>query len=523
MPLVFQGEDAADLGPVEVESDPPRSVTESLKSSAPVPFVWPSSDYLAMLPMVLNNDCRPTRTIESPFGIEIAALHQIRQPEALAALSEPAWPQEAYGDLLDALVESGAGWTRLHIAWEDLQPDSPAFDPSWLAWYDERLELVADAGVRIIATVAGAPHWAADLPCAPIHADRLDEFGQFVGDLVRRYKGAPYNIRHWELMNEPDSTWRVEDTNGLGCWADANTDQDGRVYKDMLAVGYRAIKEADPGATVLMGGVAHDWFTEPPYNGLFDRYFPDDVMRYGGGASVDVLNVHYFRDWHAEWERWDPGSEDRRNGWLPAPTCGDLFDGEGMAYEAWGVDLHAKATHFSNRLSTCFGVDKPLWVTELAEHGFAGDAASLAGQARYVIQGYARGLAAGVVNITWYALTSPNDPYEQGLLYGDWTPKPAFHAYQTMTSELAGYEYIRSPEIADGEAYTFVDLCGREKTVAWGSGVLTVRGAGPARIVDRWGNVLFVQDGGSNDEDGMLNGSIALQLDLEPVFVSVDR
>jgi hypothetical protein len=92
-----------------------------------------------------------------------------------------------------------------------------------------------------------------------------------------------------------------------------------------------------------------------------------------------------------------------------------------------------------------------------------------------------------------------------------------------MTTELDGYEYVRSPEIEDGEAYTFADLCGREKTVAWGSGVLTVRGVGPARVIDRWGNELFVQDGGSNDEDGVLNGSISLQLDLEPAFVSMAR
>jgi hypothetical protein len=268
--------------------------------------------------------------------------------------------------------------------------------------------------------------------------------------------------------------------------------------------------------------MAHDWFTEYP-GGIFDRYFPDDAMRYGGGQYIDALNLHYFPDFSAEWERWDPQSEDRQRGWLPAPTCGDLFDGEGTEYEAWGVDLHAKATHYANRMAACFGVDRPLWVTELAEHGYAGDPSSLGQQARYVIQGYARGLAAGARNVTWYALTTPNDQYEQGLLYDDWTPKPAFFAYQTMTAELAGYEYASTLEIGEGEAYVFADACGREKTVAWGSGTLALGEAQRARIVDRWGIESFVADGGSGDVDGAQNGSIALALSLEPVYVSVDR
>jgi hypothetical protein len=63
-------------------------------------------------------------------------------------------------------------------------------------------------------------------------------------------------------------------------------------------------------------------------------------------------------------------------------------------------------------------VNKPIWVTELAEHGYAGNPDSLAQQTRYVIQGHVRGLAAGVENITWYALTTPNDSYEPCLYAG---------------------------------------------------------------------------------------------------------
>jgi hypothetical protein len=470
------------------------------------------------LPLVSRDYCPASCMVVSPFGIQIAALHQVEEGMGGQRLARPmaeaewlALYDEAFPTLLEALEESGAGWARVRISWLWIQPDPPPADYVWGPYHDEKLRLVAGTGVQLIATVADAPDWAADSPCASIYPDRLDEFAQFLTDLVNRYKQPPYNIKHWELINEPDYTWPNGWAGGLGCWGDAGSQEDGYQYAQMLAVAYGAIKAADPEATVLMGGVAHDWFTE--YGGPFDRYFPDDVMKYGGGDYTDGLNFHYFPDFHAEWERWVPEGN--------PPTCGLVDDGEGEAYEAWGIDLIAKTTHFRNRMSTCFGVDKPVWVTELAEHGYANNLESLVRQARYVIKGYARGLAAGVENITWYALVTPNDSYEQGLLFDDWTPKPAFYAYQTLTAQLTGYEYAYTLDAEDVEGYVFGNPCQQEKTVAWGSGTLIFAPAGQLRVVDREGDVTFIVDGGTGDADGEQNGAVELQLSADPVFVTV--
>jgi hypothetical protein len=456
--------------------------------------------YTLYLPSVHGHCSQPVPAV-SPFSIQIAALHEINTTDPT---------------LLEALEESGAGWSRVRVDWSLIQPDPPPAGYVWGPYHDEKLRLVAETGVQLIATVAEAPAWAADAPCAPIYPGRLDEFAQFLTDLVNRYKQPPYGIRHWELINEPDGTYHNPEVDpseaGVGCWG-----YDGGEYAQMLGVAYQAIKAADPTATVLMGGVAHDWFTE--YGGPFYRYFPDDVMQTGGGDYLDALSFHYFPDFHAEWERWDPNSQDRQMGWLPAPTCGNLFDGQGTEYYAGGIDLIAKTTHFGNRLDTCFGVDKPIWVTELAEHGYANDPNSLVQQARYVIQGYARGLSAGAENITWYALTTPNDENGQGLLFDDWTPKPAFYAYKTLTSELTGYEYARTLDVPEAEAYVFQVPCGPEKTVAWGSGTLTFSPAGKIRVVDRDGNESTISDGGAGDLDGTQNGAVKLQLTADPVFV----
>jgi hypothetical protein len=477
---------------------------------------------------ILGNPAQVTLTIldndpDSPFGLQIAALHQMQtlmlRP---GASSKTSMTQEelltiydnAFPRLLDALVESGASWTRVFIKWSDIEATAPQEGQppqyQW-SWYDEKLGQIGGAGVRIIATIANAPSWAAASPCSIVNPDRMDDYTVFITDIVNRYKQPPYNIRTWEIQNEPDYTWPNGWAGGLGCMG-----YQGKEYAVMLQQAYQAIKSADPGATVLMGGVAHDWFTE--YGGPFNRYFPDQVMEAGGGLFTDALNFHYFPDFHAEWERWDPNSQDRVNGWLPAPTCENLFDGLGTVYYAGGKDLIAKATHFRNRMQSCFGLEKPVWVTELAEHGYANSQASLDQQARYVIQGYVRGLAAGIEKIVWYALVTINDSYEQGLLFNDWTPKPAYFAFKTLTAELTGYTFYHQLSSPNMEIFIFRDSLSREKTVAWGSGTLTFSSSA-LRIVERSGNSTLVVDGGTGDLDGLQNGSIAVQVTSNPIFI----
>ena len=494
---------------------------------------------------IVDND------VDSPFSMQIAALHQVT-PQAQqmirladgaqaprmgvqaldAARTEAEWIDlytTAYVTLTQALRDTGATWARVRIEWEMIEPITPTEGQPpnyiWGPYHDAKLRLVAEAGVRLIGTVVDPPDWAANVPCGPLYPDRMDEYARFLTDLVNRYKMPPYYIKHWEIVNEPDYTKSDGHDGGLGCWG-----YDGDQYAQLLAVAYPAIKAADPEATVLMGGIAHDWFTE--VGGPFYRYFPDDVMAHGGAGNFDAFNFHYFPDFHAEWERWDARSKDQRWGWLPRPTCGNVYNNQGAAYTASGIDIIVKTTFLRNRLAVCHNVSKPIWVTELAEHGYPGDDASLASQARYVLMGYARALSAGIVNITWYSLDrAPYDPYYQSLLYDDFSPKPAFFAYQTLTAELTGYTYShdRNAWVYDDssrgyryviEAYVFADAAQQEKTVVWGEPDQTLAfQAGQISVVDRWGAETVIVDGGAGDADGAQNGVVILQLSVEPRFV----
>jgi hypothetical protein len=457
---------------------------------------------------------------QSPFWVEIAVISQIWRDSMQVedAMSDTEWMtylEESFPTLIAALKDIGTEGTRIYFQWKEVEPTqpilgTPRYDREKWDWYDERLGQLGEAGLEIIVTIAETPSWAADPPCGPLYSYRLDEYARFLSDLVNRYKLPPYNVKYWEIMNEPDSV--IDFGGGFGCFGDFGSE-----YAQTLSVASQAIKAADPDAVVLQGGIAYDWFTE--YDGPFNRYFSDDVMSAGGGDYFDVLNFHYFPDFHEEWERWDPNSEDRQNGWLEPPTCGDYFDGLGQEYEAGGIDLIAKASHYVNRMSTCFSIDKPVWVTEISEHGYEGNPGSLAQQARYVIQGNVRGLAAGVEKLVWFALVTPNNIYEQGLLYDDFSPKPAFYAYKTLISELEGFDYSQTLDVEDVEAYVFESSIGDEKVVAWGNNTFTFTSVSQLRVVDRDGTVTWITDGGPGDLDGTQNNYIVIQISSEPVFI----
>ena len=475
---------------------------------------------ILFLPLVPHE--RQVPNLRSPFSLQIAALHQLSTNETeLSALDE-----SVYSSLSAALKDSGADWARVRVEWEIIDPNTPV--PGELPEYDwqyhdENLRFVAETGVRMIATISDSPSWAASMPCAPIYPDRLDEYSRFLTDLVHHYKEPPFQIKHWELINEPDSNRYTSAHISGGCWA-----YDGDQYAQMLAVANQAIKEADPRATVLMGGIAYDWFEE--YGGPFNRYFSDDVMENGGGLNIDGLNLHFYTDFHAEWDRWNPDSVDRRYGWIPAPTCGIVDDGVGIPYDVEGFDVIAKTTHFRNRMEVCHGVSKPVWLTEVGAHGYPDDQESLKTQARYVIKVYARALSVGVKNITWFSLDQP--PYGdfgQALLNSDFSPKPAFFAYKTLTSELDGfYEYSHNRNICSWssagascyvEAYVFKYDSLTEKTVAWGSRSLKFI-TSKLKVVDRNGKEIIIEDGDKGDMDGNINGIIKLKLSDEPVFIT---
>lgn len=495
-------------------------------------------------------------TERPPFSLQIAGLSQIAASSALADLpaEEAAAAQEAiiaeldaaFPSMLEAIKESGAGYVRVYIDWAGIQPDEGGAY-KW-NFYDLRLPQLDQAGLGLIATVTNAPLWARtnDNVCGLIEDPAV--YYRFLEELHARY---PY-IDVWEILNEPDARDGYRCSDGV-----MNYGEHGGAYKELLQGAYELLKGLDPAARVIMGGMAYDHFTDEQNGNYFVRTFLDEMVQAGGAPYTDGVNFHFFKNFAAGWEGWTG---------VGKPTClgviNQMEPGDKI-YSPYGRDITAKASHVNERMKTCFGVEKPLWLTEVGANGVPEGTADYpkvldpdshffganeTDQARYVFTVHARGFAMGAENITWYAIKIQPDILDQdyqGLLYDSRTPnlenepKPAYYAYQTLTRELGYYRFDQwiafNPRTnPQAEAYQFKHVAGpaagNTKIVAWrntGDPAALTLGVTELRVVYRPGAGLpedfAVTDGGAMDADGAVNGSITFNLLPEPVIIEIVR
>lgn len=317
--------------------------------------------------------------------------------------------------------EAGACWLRENLYWDLIEPEktsSRTYD--WTA-FDTKFANMAEGGTNVIATVAANPPWAAEYPGGPV-TDTTD-LTDFLQAAVERYDGdgiadAPGSprVEYWELYNEPDlqDVELASGENGryFGFWGGRGVE-----YAQMLASAYAAIKEADPSAQVVFGGVAHEVVGDPPGN--FDLGFVDSVMTYirdHPGLYFDIMNFHYYV----------------------------VFD---VNYSSWGSDIEGKATYMRDKLLS-YNIEKPMVCTEAGTWSGGGPwfrPGSHEEQSRYIVQAYSRSFAADLETTIWYLLVdSPVEEEKRGLL--DLAPnrKPAFNAGRTFATRLDGATYSGS-------------------------------------------------------------------------------
>ncbi len=192
----------------------------------------------------------------------------------------------------ERMAGAGVGVARLRIDWATIDsseaPDDfywPIFDP-----------LVLDAarnGIRILPFLYGTPPWVARgldgrqcsgtqcAPYAPRSKAALEAWARFVRGAVARY--GPHGSL-WEqnpnVPRMPIDVWQV--------WNEQNSEvffapkPKPKRYKRLLARASRAIREADPSARVLLGGMAELAGSEravPASGFLADLYRLNEVRK----------------------------------------------------------------------------------------------------------------------------------------------------------------------------------------------------------------------------------------------------
>ncbi len=452
--------------------------------------------------------------ITHPFGVQVVR----------------AMSQLAQSDDLDKARQAGATWVRVSLHWAYIQPSETA-SYDWSA-ADAVFSRMAELGLKPIVTIRNIPEWAAaehptvhDRPsCGPVADTKLDAYRAFLSALVRRYSGPPYNVKYWEIYNEPDSIYHLRP--GIsreigGCfggeikvgsitysWYDA--------YVKMLRTAYQTIKAADSSAQVLFGGVAHDWFwyfrTDPtwdyPNDGLFDPYFLDEVIgNRRAGDWFDIMNFHTYYEWRATWEYW----------------YGDKY----------GPDVLAKYGYMREQMQSYGYGDKPIIITEAGVRSYDPDRPNEfteENQARYVLKLFARILTQLYDQpFIWYTLrdtgsyqTSSSNSH--GLFRVDGTAKPSFYAYRYGVIQFTGARYLGPTDDYGNtvEGYRYKKN-GHEFWVLWykdtGEYPITVDRT-VVRLTNKFGDVVaIIHDGDSNDLDGSTNGRIRFRISADPIYL----
>ena len=306
------------------------------------------------------------------------------------------------------IADAGFHWIRQEFPWEDIEISAKGdfWDHKWDkdAWekYDHIVDLAERYELEIIARLSNPPAWSRAQgneagSFAP--PDNLEDYGDFVEAVVRRYEGR---IRYYQIWNEP---------NIYPEWGDRPVSPE--EYTELLKVGYTRVKQACPDCIVISGALAQTIPLGP--RDLNDFIFLQRMYDAGAGDYFDVLAMQGYGLWS--------GPTDRR--------------------------MRPRVLNFSRPLYLR-GImvengdeQKPIWITEMNWNAPPDDlpnkpfgSVTLEQQAQYAVLAYQRAQREwpwlGVIN-TWFFKRASDAERDQAMYYfrlvePDFTPMPVYEA-----------------------------------------------------------------------------------------------
>lgn len=306
---------------------------------------------------------------------------------------------DAYFSALQAL---GVTWVRWDMDWSVIQPSNAA-TYNWKG-PDLVAATAAKYGIHSLAIITYAPQWALDSSksctvsqhCPPQYPA---VFARFAATSAARYKGV---IDTWEIWNEPNLN---------GAWAAA---ANGAGYAAYLKASYTAIKQVNPDAVVLTGGLAA---AADEGNNTSPTTFISTLYASGAQNYFDAIALHPYSypiaaSYSATWNSWQQMSSIRQL----------MLNNGDSAKKIWITEYGTPtggpgSVKDFNQLQFTYGSD---YMSELAQEQMLKDVITLYSQDKSWMGPF-----------FWYSLkdesTNKSTPENFfGLLRSDWSKKPAY-------------------------------------------------------------------------------------------------
>jgi hypothetical protein len=342
---------------------------------------------------------------------------------------------------LDALAQTHSSWVRKDgVRWNLVEPDEGQLNWDVLIPLNTELLAATRNHQRVVLVVQGTPDWAAqvaDTTCGPIKEEYLDNFADFMHELVTRYSGYPYNIKYWEIWNEPDMD-ALNSIYGYGCWGNASDEFfGGGYYGKMLSHVYPAIKSADPQSRVLVGGLLLDCLPgvcetlQPPHSAKPPKFL-EGILKEVGGSYFDGISFHAY-------DYYGGGSYGNMNWNSSQFTTGPV--------------VSAKAAYIRGLLSKYGVTGKFLMNTESAlicDNNCLSPFETV--KANYLVQSYVVAAEQGFEANLWYTMLGWRN---SELLDSTLNPRDAYKAFKFASEKLGGMVFSSNYEHNNLLVYEF--------------------------------------------------------------------
>ncbi len=208
-------------------------------------------------------------------------------------------------DDLDRMGAGKVGTLRIVLPWSSVDPTAEPGDTD-LSIIDPVVLGAARNGIQVIPTIFSVPDWVAqDLDgaeCGPEEAigcattaphseEALAAWKDFVGEMVDRY--GP-NGKLWEAFPDapaiPVRAWQIWNEQNSPTFYQPKPDPEG--YAKLLSSAAEAIRERDPGAQILLGGMFQTNGTGDLI--LADRFLHDLYEIDGTSDDFDAVSAHPY-------------------------------------------------------------------------------------------------------------------------------------------------------------------------------------------------------------------------------------